>query len=38
MTIKFERRWKTIKITVILPWFRGKRKVPAKKQRDAEAV
>ena len=30
MTIKFERRWKTIKITAILPWFRGKRKAPKK--------
>ena len=30
MTIKFERRWKDIKITVILPWFRRDRKVPKK--------
>ena len=35
MKFTFKRRWKTIKITIILPWFRGKRKAPAKKQRDA---
>ena len=30
MKITFERRWKDIKITIILPWFRGKRKAPKK--------
>jgi len=35
MKITIERRWKDIKITIILPWFRGKRKAPAKKQKDA---
>jgi len=36
MKITIQRRWKDIRITITLPWFRGKRKAPAKKQRDAE--
>jgi len=35
MKITIQRRWKDIRITITLPWFRGKRKAPAKKQRDA---
>jgi len=31
MKITFERRWKDIRITVVIPWFRGKRKAPAKR-------
>ena len=28
--MEVERRWKDIRITITLPWFRGKRKAPKK--------